>query len=80
MGDGGIGRSGDSLFPGSGAFPLFLLVALTLAFRAWLAAVFPITGDEAYFTVWGLLPAPGYYDHPPMVGRSEEHTSELQSH
>lgn len=68
MGDGGIGRSGDSLFPGSGAFPLFLLVALTLAFRAWLAAVFPITGDEAYFTVWGLLPAPGYYDHPPMVG------------
>lgn len=44
------------------------LVVLVLAFRFWLAAVFPITGDEAYFTVWGLMPSWGYYDHPPMVG------------
>ena len=43
------------------------LVVLVLAFRFWLAAVFPITGDEAYFTVWGLMPSWGYYDHPPMV-------------
>lgn len=27
-----------------------------------------MTGDEAYFVVWGLHPATGYYDHPPMVG------------
>jgi len=44
------------------------LIALLLAFRVWLSAVFPMTGDEAYFVVWGLQPDWGYYDHPPMVG------------
>lgn len=45
-----------------------VLVALVLAFRFWLGVVFPITGDEAYFAVWGQKPAWGFYDHPPMVG------------
>ena len=44
------------------------ILAVVLAFRFWLAAVFPFTGDEAYFTIWGLKPDLGYYDHPPMVG------------
>lgn len=44
------------------------LLVLTLAFRFWLAAAFPITGDEAYFIWWGWLPDWGFYDHPPMVG------------
>jgi len=44
------------------------LLALTLVFRCWLAAVTPITGDEAYFIWWGWLPDWGFYDHPPMVG------------
>ena len=43
------------------------IVAL-IAFRLWFAAVLPMTGDEAYFAVWGEHPAGGYYDHPPMVG------------
>lgn len=43
-------------------------LALTLAFRFWLAFVFPITGDEAYFIWWGKLPDWGFYDHPPMIG------------
>ncbi len=47
-------------------FPLLLL--LTLAFRFWLSAVMPITGDEAYFIEWGRRPDWGFYDHPPMVG------------
>lgn len=48
---------------------LFLAVAgLTLAFRFWLAAVFPITGDEAYFIWWGRIPDWGFYDHPPLIG------------
>lgn len=38
------------------------LLKLTLA--AWL----PLTGDEAYFFIWGKHPGLGYYDHPPMVG------------
>ncbi len=47
---------------------LYGLVAVTVAFKLWLSAVFPITGDEAYFIYWGAVPALGYYDHPPMVG------------
>lgn len=47
---------------------LYGLVVVTLAFKLWLSAVFPITGDEAYFIYWGAAPALGYYDHPPMVG------------
>lgn len=39
-----------------------------LAVKVWLAATFPITGDEAFFYWWGVYPDWGYYDHPPMVG------------
>ena len=39
-----------------------------VVFRLWFSAVLPMTGDEAYFVVWGEHPAGGYYDHPPMVG------------
>ena len=45
-----------------------LALGATLAFRFWLAAVLPITGDEAYFILWGRTPDIGFYDHPPMVG------------
>ena len=41
---------------------------LTLLIKLWLAAYFPITGDEAFFYQWGVFPAWGYSDHPPMVG------------
>jgi hypothetical protein len=48
---------------------LFLAAAgLTLAFRFWLAAALPITGDEAYFIWWGKVPDWGFYDHPPLIG------------
>lgn len=48
---------------------LFLyLLAGTLVIKLILAAALPITGDEAYFVLWGRYPALGYYDHPPMVG------------
>lgn len=43
-------------------------LAATLLFRFWLGAALPITGDEAYFAIWGQRPGLGYYDHPPMVG------------
>jgi Dolichyl-phosphate-mannose-protein mannosyltransferase len=42
--------------------------ALILAFKLWLSAAFPFTGDEAYFTNWGVHLEAGYYDHPPMIG------------
>ena len=44
------------------------LLVLALVFRFWLAAAFPITGDEAYFIWWGWMPDWGFYDHPPMIG------------
>ena len=44
------------------------VAAALLLFRTWLAAVTPITGDEAYFAFWGWQPDWGFYDHPPMVG------------
>lgn len=47
---------------------LLFAVAALLLFRFWLAVALPITGDEAYFVVWGERPAGGYYDHPPMIG------------
>ncbi len=46
----------------------YFLLAVTLLFRLWLAAVTPITGDEAYFIWWGKIPDWGFYDHPPMIG------------
>jgi hypothetical protein len=51
----------------SGRWLLGAIVALAV-FRLWFAVVLPMTGDEAYFITWGLNPAGGYYDHPPMVG------------
>ena len=46
----------------------WVALCATLAFRFWLAAALPLTGDEAYFVEWGRRPDIGYYDHPPMVG------------
>ena len=33
-----------------------------------MSAAVPFTGDEAYFTYWGVYADLGYYDHPPMIG------------
>ncbi|MFH1602950.1 MAG: glycosyltransferase family 39 protein [Pseudomonadota bacterium] len=43
-------------------------LALTLAFKFWLAQALPMTGDEAEFVMWGAHPDFGYFDHPPMIG------------
>lgn len=42
------------------------LVMLTVL-RLLLAALLPLTPDEAYYWVWSRTLAPGYADHPPMV-------------
>jgi hypothetical protein len=44
------------------------LLGFTLLLKFVWAAYLPLTGDEAYFTLWGKYPDLGYYDHPPMVG------------
>ena len=45
-----------------------LLLAVFIALKVLLILMVPLTGDEAYFIVWGQMPAIGYYDHPPAVG------------
>ncbi|MDB5743950.1 MAG: glycosyl transferase, family 39 [Polaromonas sp.] len=40
----------------------------SLLLRFGIAVTFPISGDEAFFYWWGVYPAWGYSDHPPMVG------------
>jgi 4-amino-4-deoxy-L-arabinose transferase-like glycosyltransferase len=47
-------------------WPLAALLALTLL-RLALAALLPLTPDEAYYFAWSRLLQPGYLDHPPMV-------------
>ncbi|MFA7506276.1 MAG: glycosyltransferase family 39 protein [Burkholderiaceae bacterium] len=45
-----------------------VLLLVSVAFKLVFATLLPMTGDEAYFHVWGREPDWGYYDHPPMVG------------
>lgn len=49
---------------------LGLMQAMLLAFaiKLMLAWLLPMTGDEAYFVLWGRHLDYGYYDHPPMAG------------
>jgi hypothetical protein len=47
-----------------------MLVAVVLAataLRLLAAALVPLTEDEAYYRLWSMRPAFGYYDHPPMI-------------
>lgn len=46
----------------------WLALGLGLVFKLVLAAIAPMSGDEAYFLIWGKQPDFGFYDHPPMVG------------
>lgn len=56
----GVRSSGDRLFLWS--------LALTLVLKLGLAALVPLTGDEAYYTAYGEYPDYGYYDHGPVIG------------
>jgi len=47
-----------------------LLLALIAAMTAWrlgVAAILPVTQDEAYYFDWARSLAWGYFDHPPGV-------------
>lgn len=47
-------------------------VAVTLLFtffiKLLLCKIVPVTGDEAYYAIWGIFPAWGGYDHTPFIG------------
>src|SRR3569833_1991123 len=42
-------------------------VALLLVSRAVMAAMLPLSADEAYYWLWSRHLAAGYYDHPPAI-------------
>lgn len=46
----------------------FNIIFAVLILRTILAIWIPMTGDEAYFIVWGKNPDYGFYDHTPFVG------------
>lgn len=54
------GKKGQILFYKA----LVIVFFIRLIISAWL----PITGDEAYFVIWGNNLDYGYYDHTPFVG------------
>jgi hypothetical protein len=41
---------------------------LTFMIKIILCQIIPVTGDEAYYAIWGIFPAGGGYDHTPFVG------------
>ena len=43
------------------------LVALLLVLRGVMAALLPLSADEAYYWLWSKHLAAGYFDHPPMI-------------
>lgn len=46
---------------------LALFVLVLTGVRLFVAANAGLAEDEAYYRIWGLSPAFGYYDHPPMI-------------
>lgn len=44
----------------------FCIVGL-LVLRAIMAALLPLSADEAYYWLWSRYPDLGYFDHPPMI-------------
>ncbi|HEY7851524.1 MAG TPA: glycosyltransferase family 39 protein [Caulobacteraceae bacterium] len=46
---------------------LIAVIAVTLAMRLVVGGLTHLTEDEAYYRLWSMAPAFGYYDHPPMI-------------
>jgi len=44
-----------------------IILLLISAARLAAGALAPLTEDEAYYRLWSLRPAFGYFDHPPMI-------------
>jgi hypothetical protein len=47
---------------------MLILLLLSLAVRAFLAAFLEFGNDEVYYRTYALFPALSHFDHPPMIG------------
>ncbi len=62
------GPSGSGEREGGGPpTPLILVILAMLAIRLIVASQIHLTEDEAYYRLWSMAPAFGYFDHPPMI-------------
>lgn len=43
------------------------LIAALIVLRGVMAALLPLSADEAYYWLWSQHLSPGYYDHPPAI-------------
>jgi hypothetical protein len=41
---------------------------ITFIIKIVLCLAIPVTGDEAYYAIWGIFPSWGGYDHTPFIG------------
>ena len=48
-------------------WPLIGVTAAMMVARLFAASQIHLTEDEAYYRLWSMAPALGYYDHPPMI-------------
>ncbi|MDE8342775.1 MAG: glycosyltransferase family 39 protein [Acidocella sp.] len=47
--------------------PWLVALGSLTALRLLMAALLPLSPDEAYYWIWSVHLQPGYFDHPPMV-------------
>jgi 4-amino-4-deoxy-L-arabinose transferase-like glycosyltransferase len=59
-----LSPSGERARPPAG---LIAVIGATLALRLVVGGLTHLTEDEAYYRLWSMAPAFGYYDHPPMI-------------
>jgi hypothetical protein len=60
-------RPHDAVPPSRAPIALFAVLAALLALRIIVGGAVHLTEDEAYYRLWSMTPAFGYYDHPPMI-------------
>lgn len=63
-----LSRSGDNAQRKTLApLALYLIILATFCARLLAGSLVHLTEDEAYYRLWSMTPALGYFDHPPMI-------------
>ena len=57
-----------AITPANARKTVLMALVLTGIIKLILAQCIPVTGDEAYYAIWGVFPSWGGYDHTPFIG------------